>query len=693
MYEDELIQALYAIDAADLDYQEWVNVGMALHAAGYDCRDWDDWSSKDYDRYNPGECEEKWETFTDDLGEDGVSEKYIYRLAYDSGWDGPEREEVESRAFGWDDEIDLDGGTVEHKSTVTLEDAPVLSQHDQIEQQMSAMFEPDELVNVVIRTWENDGDKAWDMGFFLHPGEVATAIKNVDIDPDCGACLCVNPTDGKRRKVENLTALRLGLFESDEDDPEEFRKVTRALDLPVVCEVWSGNRSVHTVVRLDAKDRREYKKRWRIVAEAYEAAGITMDKACSAPNKLVRLAGVARGYDVQRLLSGPFGPPTFDAWLRRNEKPLLPPIGDLDIDEEIEPDPELIEGVLRYREVALLTSRAKRGKTWLTGQLAVCIATGRPWLGHAVKQGRVLFIDPELKPKTLRKRLQLITRAMNADEATVNHNIKRWSLRGALTREGNVADITAIAHDLELLGEQFDLVVLDSSSAFLEAGTEENDNAAIRRFLTGHVARIAKATGGAVLVVHHEGKGATGDRAAEDRARGAGAWVDCPDVVMQMSSIYPPDGKDPGEALVSLGMPEGSKARRLECVAIRDNPEFKPIDLCFDWPLFHSVTSLKDWEVQTSASLGGKAAGKIQQQKAMDRAQQCLLALNKDHTWNGWLEMSAGDAAAICSKELGEQVTPQTLKKYVESSDNRLFTINQTSPRRWHIVAKVKKQP
>lgn len=624
--------------------------------------------------------------------EDGlITGAYIRALARDYYDWKPEREEVENRSFGFDDVVAI-GEPVEHTPTEPLPDAPELDTIEAIKAQLGYMFEPGDLINVAIRT-QDDDPKAWDKGLYGTTEEMIPKLEWVDFEP-YGACLCVNPIRERgSRKVKNLAAFRNGLFESDEDDPDEFRRITRALGLPVVCEIWSGHHSVHTIVRLDAKDQREYKTRWQMVADAYEEHGITMDQVCKAPNKVCRLAGVKRGDDVQRLLSGPFGPASFDAWLRRNEKPLLPPIGDLDIDEEIEPDPELIEGVLRYREVALLTSRAKRGKTWLTGQLAVCIATGRPWMGHDVQQGRVLFIDPELKPKTLRKRLQLITRAMNADEATVNHNIKRWSLRGALTREGNVADITAIAHDLELLGEQFDLVVLDSSSAFLEAGTEENDNAAIRRFLTGHVARIAKATGGAVLVVHHEGKGATGDRAAEDRARGAGAWVDCPDVVLQMSSIYPPDGKDPGEALVALGMPEGSKARRLECVAIRDNPEFKPVDLCFDWPLFHSVTSLKDWEVQTSASLGGKAAGKIQQQKAMDRAQQCLLALNKDHTWNGWLEMSAGDAAAICSKELGEQVTPQTLKKYVESSDKRLFTINQTSPRRWHIVAKVKKQP
>lgn len=693
MDEDELIQALYAIDAEDLDYDEWLHVGMALHAAGYDCRDWDDWSSKDYDRYHDGECEEKWHTFTDGLDDDGISEKYIYRLAYDSGWDGPEREEVESRAFGWDDAVNLDGGTVEHKSTVTLEDAPVLSQHDQITQQMSAMFEPDELVNVVIRTWENDGDKAWDMGFFLHPGEVATAIKNVDIDPDCGACLCVNPTDGKRRKVEHLTAFRLGLFESDEDDPEEFRKVTRALDLPVVCEIWSGNRSVHTVVRLDAKDRREFKTRWRMVAEAYEAHGITMDKACSAPNKLVRLAGVTRGEDTQRLLSGPFGTASFDAWLRRNEKPLLPPFGNLDdIDQEIEDDPELVEGVLRYNEVALMTARAKRGKSWAMLDLAVAVATGREWMGHQCTQGDVLYTDPELKPKSFKKRLKKICDARGVDYEEVKRHIVPWNLRGAFTTSGDAPDIVSIGHDIELSGRKFDLVILDSISAFLEPGQEENDNAYVRRFITGHVARIAKATGGAVVMIHHEGKGATGDRSAEDRARGAGAWVDCPDVVLQMSAIYP-DNQETEDAMADLGVPYPAHTygRRIECVAIRDNAEFPDINLAFCPKtasfILDNAHKLDDWKVQTSAQIGGKKSGETRKAQAAKRAQEWTGRIvsrlqNKDRD----AVLTATECRQVVALGLGldiEDVSLTTLKRYVDQCD--WLEVDQTGPRRWGV--------
>ena len=57
-----VLSALQHIDVAAVSYQEWVNVGMALKAEGFDCTVWDDWSRND-SRYHPGECQRKWATF------------------------------------------------------------------------------------------------------------------------------------------------------------------------------------------------------------------------------------------------------------------------------------------------------------------------------------------------------------------------------------------------------------------------------------------------------------------------------------------------------------------------------------------------------------------------------------------------------------------------------------------------------
>ena len=59
----DLLEILQYIDPAMLDYQDWINVGMALKAEGYDCSAWDAWSQADGRRYHPGDCTRKWESF------------------------------------------------------------------------------------------------------------------------------------------------------------------------------------------------------------------------------------------------------------------------------------------------------------------------------------------------------------------------------------------------------------------------------------------------------------------------------------------------------------------------------------------------------------------------------------------------------------------------------------------------------
>ena len=51
-----VLSALQHIDVSALSYQDWINVGMALQAEGYDCSVWDNWSRGD-NRYHPGDCE------------------------------------------------------------------------------------------------------------------------------------------------------------------------------------------------------------------------------------------------------------------------------------------------------------------------------------------------------------------------------------------------------------------------------------------------------------------------------------------------------------------------------------------------------------------------------------------------------------------------------------------------------------
>ena len=59
----DLLEILDNIYPGELDYQEWVSVGMALKQEGYTAEDWDRWSQRDPARYHSGECFRKWNSF------------------------------------------------------------------------------------------------------------------------------------------------------------------------------------------------------------------------------------------------------------------------------------------------------------------------------------------------------------------------------------------------------------------------------------------------------------------------------------------------------------------------------------------------------------------------------------------------------------------------------------------------------
>ena len=71
-------------------------------------------------------------------------------------------------------------------------------------------------------------------------------------------------------------------------------------------------------------------------------------------------------------------------------------------------DPSIIDGLLREREVGSIVGAAKTSKTWFALSLALKVATGEPFLGMETHRRKVLYLDYELKPATLRKRMSML---------------------------------------------------------------------------------------------------------------------------------------------------------------------------------------------------------------------------------------------------------------------------------------------
>lgn len=385
----------------------------------------------------------------------------------------------------------------------------------------------------------------------------------------------------------------------------------------------------------------------------------------------------------QTLLATHMGTTSFKNWLAAHKELPLPPWTHVHASNPPPRREVLIEGVLRRGHVGLMSAKAKVGKTWLAVQLAVAVSLGGQWLGHQCAQGDALLIDPEMDSASLDTRFERVCGALGVDASEVDKHVSRWSLRGVTTKRGSPPTIADIADQIERVGEEFAVVIVDSASCLIDSGNglDENSSLGVRGFFA-HVNRIAEATGASVLLIHHQGKGLAGDREASDRARGSSVWMDAPDVVMSLVEVTPPSG-EAGEFL-----DEGERALLLECAGIREFASFPPTHLIFGYPL-HRVDEdgvTEGWRPQSSARRGGMAAARINAAKADARGSTCQAVLRTYlDAHPSTASLGGAEAARICSDAMGETVSAQTLKKYLCDSEGGIGC-HQRSPKRWEVV-------
>ncbi len=78
------LEALAHIEPAELDYSDWLKVGMGLKEAGCPVSAWDEWSRRDGARYHPGECAKKWRSFQGNGNP--ITAGTIVQMALSRGW-------------------------------------------------------------------------------------------------------------------------------------------------------------------------------------------------------------------------------------------------------------------------------------------------------------------------------------------------------------------------------------------------------------------------------------------------------------------------------------------------------------------------------------------------------------------------------------------------------------------------------
>ena len=161
-------------------------------------------------------------------------------------------------------------------------------------------------------------------------------------------------------------------------------------------------------------------------------------------------------------------------------------------------------------KVALIGS-SKARKSFFTMELALCIATGREIVGLPIpKRRRVLLIQYEIKPAHFHRRLHRAAKAYRIDPA----ELRGWLLIVNGRGHTKARDFTRLA---KIAGAE--VLILDPLYKLM-AGDENDSEAMAQVFATFD--QVSEQTGAAVVFVHHDKKGITGDRDERDRGSGHG---------------------------------------------------------------------------------------------------------------------------------------------------------------------------
>ena len=581
---DNILEALKYINVADLNYQEWINVGMALKAEGYDCSVWDEWSRND-SRYKANECERKWATFAG--SSNPITGGTIVQMAKTYGY--TPHSFVGDGCLDWEDVIEYDGDGITYEIPKTM--TPV----EQLILYLETLFKPDDLVGYVTNDVWQDTEGKWmpSKGVYdrtaqelidtlrKHPDDLGATIG--DWKDECGAWIRFNPLDGLGVKNENITRFTYALVESDDMPISEQDAFYRKLELPIAALTSSAGKSIHAIVRVDAKDNAEYRKRVDFLYDYLEKNGLKVDKQNRNPSRLSRMPGVTRNGKEQTLIATNIGRTTWIDWLdfvegANDELPGLQNLQDQLLNLPSLPE-ELIEGVLRCGHKMLISGSSKAGKSFLLMELAVALSEGMTWLGFKCKKSRVLYVNLEIDAASFINRFAEIYKAL---KITPKHSddISIWNLRGhAVPLDKLVPKLIR-----RISNKQYDAVIIDPIYKVI---TGDENNASEMGAFCNQFDKICNETGSAAIYCHHHSKGAQGSKRAMDRASGSGVFARDPDAQLDMIQLDAPE-----EFIANYADNLSDTAWKLEC-SLREFKNFKPRNFWFKYPI-HVLDTVGD---------------------------------------------------------------------------------------------------
>ena len=536
----DLLELIEYINPANLEYQEWVNVGMALKESGYTANDWDTWSKAD-SRYHHGECFRKWQSFHGCSSP--VTAGTIVQMARENGWE-PKRNDYE---LDWDgtignkeDMVVIQQGWIEGKEIKEPKDwNPV----KELTTYLETLFDSTENVGYVTQTWEKEGKflptkGCWDRtsGKLIQElnkcnGDICKVIG--DYNDKAGAWIRFNPLDGKGVKNDNVSDYRYALVESDVVELEKQNAIIRELELPIACLVYSGGKSLHAIVKIEATDYTEYRKRVEYLYAVCKKNGLTVDTQNKNPSRLSRMPGVIRNGKKQFLIDVNIGKESWEEWKEWIDgiNDDLPDPESLSEQWDNMPElaPPLINNVLRQGHKMLIAGPSKAGKSFALIEMCIAIAEGKKWLDWECAKGKVMYVNLELDRASCLHRFKDVYQALGYEPKNLS-NIDIWNLRG------KSIPMDKLAPKLTRRAAKKNYIAIIIDPIYKVITGDENSADQMAKFCN-QFDKVCNELGCAVIYCHHHSKGGQGTKKSMDRASGSGVFARDPDALLDLIEL------------------------------------------------------------------------------------------------------------------------------------------------------------
>lgn len=545
MKQYNLLELLDYINPSELSYQEWTNVGMALKHEGYEASDWDSWSAQDSERYKRGECFTKWNSFNETAG-DIVTGGTIFDYAKRGGFVPPKKIDPNEGVLGWEDEI---GNIIDKDSIDSIElHEPSDSNWNpanELIRYLTTLFDTDEYVGFVVSSIENEKGKfiPGNRGNFrMTAGQIVEGLHSCngdigavigDYNQAAGAWIRFNPLNGEGVRNTDIASFKYALVESDSLDIGKQLSIIHQLELPVAAVVYSGAKSIHAIVKVDASDNKEYRERVSYLYKICDKNGLEVDSQNKNPSRLSRMPGCIRGDHKQFIIETNTGKETWSDWVEWVESMN----DDLPDEENLAdvlfnlPDyaEELIEGILRQGHKMLLVGPSKSGKSFSLIELCIAIAEGTKWMGRQCKQGDVLYVNFELDRASCLHRFKDVYQTLGLTPNNANR-IFIWNLRG------KTPALDQLVPKLIRRAEKKKYIAVVVDPIYKVITGDENSASEMAKFCN-QFDKIADALGASVIYAHHHSKGAQGGKKSMDRASGSGVFARDPDALLDMIEL------------------------------------------------------------------------------------------------------------------------------------------------------------